>query len=61
MIEAHLLSLLDFEKLFEVNCDVFRIGIEGVLSQDGRLIAYFSDNLSSSNYSTYDLEFYVIF
>ena len=24
MIEAHLLSLLHFEKLFEVNCDVLR-------------------------------------
>jgi hypothetical protein len=34
MTKASILAIVDFEKLFEVNYNVFRIGIRGVLCQD---------------------------
>jgi hypothetical protein len=62
LTHAPLLQLPDFNKTFEVECDASGIGLGGVLLQDGKPIAYFSEKLSRSvlNYSTYDKELYAL-
>ncbi|WVZ63902.1 hypothetical protein U9M48_013496 [Paspalum notatum var. saurae] len=57
-----LLELPDFGKTFELECDVSGIGIRGVLLQEGKPVAYFSEKLNgpSQNYSTYDKELYAL-
>lgn len=59
---ASVLVLPDFTQLFELHCDASKVGISGVLSQNNRLVAYFSEKLSGlkSRYSNYDVEFYTI-
>jgi hypothetical protein len=56
------LQLSDFNKTFELECDASGIGLGGVLLQEGKPIAYFSEKLSGSilNYSTYDKELYAL-
>jgi hypothetical protein len=62
LTHAPLLQLLDFSKTFELRCDASVIGIGGVLFQEGKPVAYFSEKLSgpSLNYLTYDKELYAL-
>jgi hypothetical protein len=62
LTQAPLLHLLDFDKMFELECDASGLGIGGVLLQGGKPIAFFSEKLSgpSLNYSTYDKELYAV-
>jgi hypothetical protein len=62
LTHAPLLQLPNFGKTFELECDASRISIGGVLMQDGKLFAYFSEKLLGPilNYSTYDKELYTL-
>ena len=60
--EQPILALPNSNKVFQVDCDVIGTTIGVVLSQEGRLVAYYSDKLNDAKrkYSVYDQEFYAI-
>ena len=58
LVTAPMLILPDIHKGFQVSYDASRLGLGGVLMQDGKVVSYASRQLRPHelNYATHDLE-----
>jgi hypothetical protein len=58
LVSAHILTMPNITKSFDVYCDTSKLGLGSVLMQDGKVIAYISRQLHPHelNYPTNDLE-----
>jgi len=48
IVSVVVMRLPNFFKILEVACDAFKIGIGGVLVQEGHPVAYFSEKLNET-------------